>query len=80
VQTWIESRNVQGNLTAWEKRQLAKGYWHTAVKVRGNSDAFHVHRFDIPVYTRKVRVFLLTGYSGINEIELYGEQPKQAAK
>ena len=77
VQVWIESRTVRKDLTAYEKRQLARGYWHTVVKVRGNKDAFHVHKFDTPVYSRKVRVFLLTGYSGINEIELYGERPKR---
>jgi len=77
VQAWIESRTIHKNLTAYEKRQLARGFWHTVVKVRGNKDSFHVHEFDTPVYTRKVRVFLLTGHSGLNEIELYGKQPER---
>ncbi len=75
VDAYVETREVRKNLSAFERRQVKSGFWHNLVKARGNTQAYNVFRFKKPVYTRRVRVYILDGHSSISEIELYGSIP-----
>ncbi len=76
VDAYVESTEVRGEVAAFEKRAVAVGFWHNVVKVRNNTSPYNVYRFDKPVYTDKLRVYVLGGHSAITEIELYGAIPK----
>ena len=41
------------------------------MKVRGNSNAYNVYKLEKPIFTSKVRLYVLGGHSSIDEIELY---------
>ena len=77
VDAYIESRESRSNLSEFEKRQLTRGFWYNVVKSRDNTNTYNVYKFDKPVYTRKLRVYVLGGHSSITEVELYGALPKE---
>ena len=80
VDVYVESRETRKGLSAFEKRQLKRGFWYNVVKQRGNTDVYHVFRLEKPVYTRQLRVYVLSGYPSITEIELYGALRKEMRK
>ena len=47
------------------------------VKARSSSHPYHVYQLPKPVFTNKLRVYVLGGHSSITEIELYGAPPKK---
>ena len=76
IDAFIEAREVRVNLADFEKRELARGFWHNVVKFRGNDSPYNVFRLQKPVYTRKLRIYVLAGLTSISEIELYGALPR----
>ncbi len=83
IDTFIESRETRSGVTEAEARQAKKGYWQNAVKRKGNQSCYNVYKLPKTVYTNKLRVYLLNGYSSIDEIEVYEtipEELKRAAK
>ena len=77
VDAYIESRETRKGLSAFERRQLKRGFWHNVVKRRNNTDTYNVYRFEKPVFTRQLRVYVLGGHSSITETELYGAIPDE---
>ncbi|GMV81048.1 MAG: hypothetical protein AMXMBFR7_22320 [Planctomycetota bacterium] len=71
VDAFVEGRELRKDLSEYEKRQLQRGFWINLAKVRGNAAPYTVIKFDKPVYTRKLRVYVLEGHSSLSEIELY---------
>lgn len=76
VDAFIESRETRKGLSDFEKRQLKRGYWANVVKVRGNSNPYNVFKLEKPIFTSKLRVYILGGLSSVDEIELYGALPE----
>jgi len=76
VDAYIESRETRKGLSDFEKRQLKRGFWRNVVKVRGNTNAYNVFKLDKPIFASKLRVYILGGFSAIDEIELYGALPE----
>jgi len=79
VDAYIESREMRKGLSDFEKRQLSRGFWHNAIKSRGNTNVYNVYKFEKPIFTRHVRVYVVRGSASINEVELYGAIPQPAA-
>ncbi len=79
VDAYVESREVRQNVTAFEKRSVPLGFWHNVVKFRGNDSSYNVFRFPKPIYTNKIRVYVIAGHTSLTEIELYGALPKPVA-
>ena len=79
VDAFIESREVRSNVSAYERRQLARGFWLNVVKFRGNNTPYNVFKFEKPVYAKKLRIYVLEGYSSLSEIELYGGLSEETA-
>ena len=77
IDAFIESRENRKGLSEYEKRQAARGFWYNAVKVRGNTNAYNVYKLDKPIFTRRLRVYVLGGHTSIDEIELYGALPQK---
>ncbi|HEY8665793.1 MAG TPA: hypothetical protein VIL86_03965, partial [Tepidisphaeraceae bacterium] len=77
VDAYIESRESRKGLSDFEKRQLKRGFWFNAVKSRGNSDVYNVYKLEKPIFTSKLRVYILGGHSSLDEIELYGALPEK---
>ncbi|MFZ4395900.1 MAG: beta-galactosidase trimerization domain-containing protein [Kiritimatiellia bacterium] len=80
VDVYIESREMRKGLTDFEKRQAQRGFWQNVAILRGNSDTYHVFKLKEPVFTKKVRVYVVNGTSSITEVELYGALPKELQK
>ena len=76
VDAFIESRETRKGLSDFEKRQLKRGYWSNVVKVRGNANPYNVFKLEKPIFTSKLRVYVLGGHSAVDEIELYGALPE----
>jgi hypothetical protein len=76
VDAYVESTEVRRDLSAFERRAVPVGFWYNVVKVRNNTAPYNVYRFEKPVYTDKLRVYVLGGHSSITELELYGALPK----
>ncbi|HWE04834.1 MAG TPA: hypothetical protein VG326_20680 [Tepidisphaeraceae bacterium] len=76
VDAYIESRETRKGLSDFEKRQLKRGFWTNVVKVRGNSNAYNVYKLEKPIFASKLRIYVLGGFSAIDEIELYGALPE----
>ena len=68
------------DMSEFEKKQAARGFWHNAVKLVGNVNTYSVFKLEQPVYTDHVRVYVLSGNPSITEIELYGAVPKPTEK
>ncbi len=80
VDAYIESHDLRSDLSAFEKRQVTRGFWYNVVKRRGNTDVYNVYRLEKPVFTNQLRVYVLGGYSALSEIELYGALAKETTK
>jgi hypothetical protein len=76
IDAFVEARETRQGLTDFEKRQMNRGFFMNVVKRRGNDSPYNVYKLEKPVYTRKIRVYELEGWSAITEIELYGALPK----
>jgi hypothetical protein len=76
IDAFVEARETRQGLTDFEKRQMNRGFFMNVVKRRGNDSPYNVYKLEKPVYTRKIRVYVLEGWSAITEIELYGALPK----
>jgi len=76
VDAYIESRETRKSLSDFEKRQLKRGFWSNVVKVRGNTNAYNIYKLEKPIFTSKLRIYVLGGLSSIDEIELYGALPE----
>ncbi|GDY20766.1 hypothetical protein LBMAG56_21120 [Verrucomicrobiota bacterium] len=79
VDAFVESRETRAGLSDFERRQLKRGFWLGVVKARSSSHPYHIYQFAKPVFTNKLRVYVLGGHSSITEIELYGAAPKKVA-
>ena len=77
VDAYLESRETRKGLSEFEKRQLQRGVWQNVVGRRDNQDTYNVYKLKEPVFTKKLRVYVLGGTSSISEIELYGALPKE---
>ncbi len=77
VDAFVESRETRTGLSDFERRQLKRGFWLGVVKARSSSHPYHVYQLPKPVFTNKLRVYVLGGHSSITEIELYGAPPKK---
>ena len=79
VDAFVESRETRPGLSDFERRQLRRGFWLGVVKARSGEHPYTVHQLAKPVFTNKLRVYVLGGHSSITEIELYGAPPKPVA-
>jgi hypothetical protein len=77
IDAFVESRETRKGLSDFENRQVKRGYWQNAVKRRGNSHYYNVYKLPKTIYTNKLRVYLLDGFSSIDEIEVYETIPEQ---
>ena len=75
IDAYVESRENRKGLSEFEKRQATRGFWYNTVKARGNTNAYNVYKLDKPIFTRKLRIYILSGHTSVNEIELYGALP-----
>ena len=75
IDAFVESRDNRKNLTDFEQRQVRRGFWLNLGKLRDNTEAYNVFKLDKPVFTDRLRVYVLGGHSSINEIEVYGAMP-----
>ena len=78
VDAYVESHEVRKDVSAFEKRSVPIGFWYNVVKFRGNDSAYNVFRFPKPIFTNKIRVYVIEGHTSLTEIELYGAIPKVA--
>ena len=72
IDALIESRETRVGMSEHEKRQVARGFWFNAVRDRNPGENYLVYKLPKPIFTRTLRVYVLEGFSAINEIELYG--------
>ena len=77
VDVFIESREMRKGLTALEMTQAKRGYWQNAIKRKGNDSFYNVFKLPKIVYTNKIRVYVLAGYSSVDEIEIYESIPEE---
>ncbi len=77
VDVFIESREMRKGLTALEMTQAKRGYWQNAIKRKGNNSFYNVFKLPKIVYTNKIRVYVLAGYSSVDEIEIYESIPEE---
>ena len=80
VDAFIEARETRKNLSDFERRQLTRGFWLNVVKFRNNDSPYNVFKFRKPIYTRKIRVYILEGHSSLSEVEIYGALPERERK
>jgi hypothetical protein len=76
VDVYVETPDKRHNLTDYEARQEKKGYWVNTIKRKGNTSCYNVYKLPKTYYTNRVRVYLLNGYSSVDEIELYETVPQ----
>lgn len=79
VDAFVESRETRAGLSDFERRQLRRGFWLGVVKTRSSGHPYNVYQLAKPVFTNKLRVYVLGGHSSITEVELYGAPPKKVA-
>lgn len=77
IDAFIESRETRKGLSDHDNRQVKRGYWQNVIKQRGNNHYYNVFKLPRTIYTNKIRVYLLEGFSSIDEIELYETIPEQ---
>jgi len=77
IDAFIESREMRKGVSDFENRQVKRGYWQNVVKRRGNSSNYNVYKLPKTIYTNKLRVYLLEGFSSVDEIEVYETIPEQ---
>lgn len=80
VDAFIEARETRKNLSEFEKRQLSRGFWLNVVKFRNNDSPYNVFKLKEPIFTRKIRVYVLEGHSSLSEVEIYGALPERERK
>ncbi|MBI2195017.1 MAG: PQQ-binding-like beta-propeller repeat protein [Planctomycetes bacterium] len=78
LQAWVETRDRRLNKSEAEEREIKPGYWRTIAKRRWNTDPFQVFKFE-PILTDKIRFWYLRGPCKIDEIEVYGPEPRRTA-
>jgi len=77
IDAYIESRETRKGVSDFENRQTKRGYWQNVVKQRGNAHYYNVYKLPKTVYTNKLRIYLLEGFSSVDEIELFETIPEQ---
>jgi hypothetical protein len=77
IDAFVESREMRKGLSDFDNRQAKRGYWQNVVKRRGNDHYYNVYKLPKIIYTNKLRVYLLEGYSSMDEIEIYETIPEQ---
>ncbi len=80
VDAYVETRENRKNLSDYEKRQVQRGFWLNVARDRDNRRFYNVYKLKKPVFTRRLRVYVLAGSSSISEIEVYGALPEYLRK
>ncbi|HYE05035.1 MAG TPA: hypothetical protein VEL07_05865 [Planctomycetota bacterium] len=71
IEAFVEATETRQDLSAFEKRQAARGAWHNLVKTRDDVGTYHLWKLATPVGTRRLAITVLAGHTAIDEIELY---------